>query len=127
MRSLIATLMLGAMALHAVFGCCVHHAHAHVEENSHSDIAHNEEAESHSCPSEEHAPAPHEDCDEAPCVFAATSRVDSPNVFGLSLSFELWLPAASDPRLLAASSFETTPTASYSPIRTHLLLGVLLI
>jgi len=115
-HSIITILTMTAVALHAMLGCCVHHAHAcdsHasgaestdlVEADAHCSHAHvhqhqdEEDGEPSSLDpangsGHEHDSAPAHGCDEADCSFTSAQRsID----VELMLTFSKWCPALGD-------------------------------
>jgi len=119
------------VAVHMVFGCCLHHAHASGRQ---VDLPDSVDA---ACPCEHHGhqherqPCDHsngpEGCDEGQCTFI---RPDSPGNSDLLAGFQC-LPLISClpplPMLSETDTAELAPSRLGAPIPLHLLNQVLLI
>ena len=131
MRTLVLLLTLAGTTLHAIVGCGVFHAHAgeaehnaQIVESTHEHTDHSDDAPPAPC---EGPSAPENDCDTEPCVYANGVRV---NVFNLFVSviaefFEPSAPATAQSTI--APRIERVSSRLGSPLRSHLLLGVLLL
>lgn len=130
MRNLVLMLTLVGITLHASFGCWVFHEHAHEAESrvqtietAHHHGEHDVEAE---MPCDEQTP-PKDVCDEEPCVFANGVKVDVSTLL-LTLITPFFEPSdPTCPRITIAPRFECASFRLSSPLRSHLLLGVLLL
>lgn len=76
MRSIVCTLAAVALSLHAIFGCCWHHAHAHAGIESDTDRGqvvasreHSHCGHAHEHASQPQSPCDSSDCDDDRCVF----------------------------------------------------------
>jgi len=141
-HSVISHIVVAALTLHTLLGCCWHHAHAWGDEGTHEDVAHCEtETPTYSCgcchhdhddESTDTAAAAHHDEDrDAPapcsnscagkCQFVATSRVQLDN-----LSIAQYFSAPTSFRVvevggLAGNRYESRlTTVAPLPIRLHL-------
>lgn len=139
MRQLLLFMMLAGITLHASFGCGVFHGHAHEIEQG---VAYVEATHGHECHGEaghhEHDAAPcgapcesptspMEDCNGEPCVFAGAVRVSLTDSF---VAREISLPASYSPIAACVTlvhRFENAAIGRSPPIRSHLLLSVLLL
>lgn len=121
-----------ALAVHLVFGCCAHHAHATcasiprataevVEAHCHHD--HDGGAADSSCQRR----SPERPCDAARCVFTASdgkeapSRLISPSCLKIS-----WLRPSAE-LLTGNETLASTVSPSRQPVALHLLNQILLI
>lgn len=86
------------MAAHAVFGCCVHHAHAapHAAANEvgHSKCRHSHDGANHSddvaaTGQSDGSESPPAECDEAHCDFLTATWVKAPHPSGSALLFDM--------------------------------------
>lgn len=139
MRQLLLFMMLAGITLHASFGCGLFHEHSHEIEHCGGEV---EAAHEHDCHEEfgHHDPdlapssmpcgapaSPHGDCDEERCVFAGAVRICFTDTF---FAQENVLPGScspSVPRVTLVQRFESAAIGRSPPIRSHLLLGVLLL
>jgi len=131
MYRLLRKLVLSAIAVHLVGGCCLHHAHGEFAEPFSASDAVACCGHGH-CPAQEHGqPGPPEDpCDGPHCVFVALPRVnpDSPDTFtdpGVPTDFagiDVLVPSDSVQRYADDRSLQPA-----SCLRLHLLHCVLLI
>jgi hypothetical protein len=139
MHQLLLFMMLAGITLHASFGCGLYHGHAHVVEHRGAEV---EAAHEHDCHEEsghhdhDAAPSgmpcgaptsPNSECGVEPCVFAGAVKV---NVTDSFVAKEIALPAICSPvalRVTLVHRFENAAIGRSPPIRSHLLLGVLLL
>lgn len=153
MRSVISYIVVAALTLHALLGCCWHHAHASTEEvvhvdaekpasvghccchHHHDDVAveHDDDAvpdaiETPQLDQDRQAPVPCSDSCGVKCQFVSTNRtqIEQPVV-----QHDIWLPSATIPEIaggICFVRFETRrTTAPPLPIRLHLWNQLLLI
>lgn len=131
MRNLVLLLTLAGMTLHASFGCWAFHAHAgeseHIVQSVEKTHEHSDDS-SHTTETPCEGPSTPEDgCDAKPCVYAHGIRVEVSILFESAISafFEPNAPASVP--TLTSPRFERVSFKLGSPLRSHLLLGVLLL
>ena len=133
MRQLASMTSLIAFLLHVLLGCCTHHAHAAqpVEGAQRSEVVCHHACH-HSQPpdSQPHQDpnSPDERCDEADCVFASCAKLElAKDSLEAGAPFDT-LSYASALLLLQANRPLSDSGATWKPpLRSHLLLRVLLI
>jgi hypothetical protein len=131
MRSLVLLLTFAGMTLHASFGCWAFHAHdgkgEHVAqgvENTHEHSDDSKHAPETPC---EGPSTPEEGCNSEPCVYAHGLRVDVSNLFVSVVSTFFEPNTAATVSTLTSPRFERVSFKLGSPLRSHLLLSVLLL
>ena len=137
MRAVVSSLTALAIFLHAVLGCCVHHAHAsgparpvvgtcgchsHGDGDSHKQGG---QESPRSGPLDDGCPS--EKCDEASCAFAVAGKVSVEKAWFQSAALDATItPIAQQFELLQRPEITHDPTLS-EPVRIHLLHQILLI
>jgi hypothetical protein len=133
MRQLVSITSLTAFLLHVLLGCCAHHTHAERPgDGALPSVAVGHRACQHSHashPAPKEAPhAPGERCQEGDCVFAACSKVElAKDSLLAATAFDVLRHAADLLPAPAARPRSDSHAAWKPPLRSHLLLGVLLI
>lgn len=143
MRNAISITALAAFVLHALLGCCVHHAHAagdgecawHVQlpkisvalhecGHSHAEELH-DDADSDTTPRDQ---SPRVPCDEVECVFTSVAKVEFAKNW-LAEPIALAVPAllVADVQQQASVSTQVHAICLGPPLRPHLMFCVLVI
>lgn len=133
MRRLLSAILSLLIALHAVLGCCWHHAHGeptasdgwawpHLHVHDHGECGHGQELPTHG----DRDPA--DDCDEASCVFVRGELSWPSDGFGEAQSAMLSGDQITsvDAGIALIQRFESHHSLA-PPLRLHLRLSVLLI
>jgi hypothetical protein len=130
MQSLISSLMTAVLLVHALLGCCRHHAHACVIEAAQVSVAcASHEGHSHGAPegSDQHDGHQHE-CGGNACVFV---RAEGPQIAALAASWAIdpacTRQAGQFTAGLVRSTTRTDPHEFAGSVRLHLLHQILLI
>jgi len=145
MRHLFTTFLTVIVLVHAIFGCCIHHAHAcearsgkwhqpssgTCDHDDHGQESHQQSLALNSCGcDEQHQHDGPLSCDDDKCIFTRTES--SPNADTLSSQNSMHLFSAMAPSLssaveLATASHPPAPDAAFTGLRLHLALEVLVI
>jgi hypothetical protein len=134
MRSLLSNLTAALLAMHTVFGCCWHHAHAStplckslpsVESSESHGAAHADEACERPAGGCEHHG--NDNCQGNKCVFTSSAKTGSPQ-FSLHPSPQsVVAPACTMPSDAWLPTPAFSPERLLPPLRLHLIERVLLI
>ena len=128
-QSIISILTTVAVALHAMLGCCSHHAHACETDGGNRSVQHSHTVCSHGHhESDEHEPRDNRDsdghdrdqnnghrhsCDEGDCSFAPASRVDD---FDQIITLSAWSQSLGEmPRLGVTDNLRPLHLAAQGP------------
>jgi hypothetical protein len=128
MQAFVASLTAGLLLIHAVFGCCWHHAHEceHAIEAVPPATCCLHDHDQGSQHNDEPCDSKH-DC-EGSCIYVVPQKIKIEAPQWLVIDLLTALPALTDHRFHSASSFEnfSSPRPFEPPLRPHLLHQVLL-
>jgi hypothetical protein len=134
MRSYLSSLTAALLAMHTVFGCCWHHAHAStpqgkslpsVESSESHGVAHADDGCERSTGGCGHHG--NHNCHGSKCVFTSSAKTGSPQ-FSLRLSPQsVVAPASTVPNVTRVQKPAFSPDELLPPLRLHLIERVLLI